>query len=70
MRCEQNGINARWNGTHTYPGDTFKCPNCGTMVLNTGNTTAYENRHHNEQDIYMTESYRHYTTSKTLKLRQ
>ncbi len=70
MTCIENGINARWKGTHTYPGDLFRCNSCGTEILNTGNCNAYHNEKHTEKDIYMTESYRHYTANKTLKLRE
>ena len=64
MTCIKNGVNARWNGTHTYPGDLFQCTSCGTKILNTGNCNAYENKNHNENDLYMTESYEFYIQQK------
>ena len=64
LRCETNGINARWNGTHIYPGDLFKCPVCGIEILNTGSTNAYHNEDHKRADIYMDNSYEYYTTKK------
>jgi len=70
MRCIENGINARWNGTHVYPGDLFKCTDCGVEILNTGNTNAYHSDRHSKKDVYMTESYRYYTVEKNINLRK
>lgn len=40
MKCIKNGINYRWNGSHCYTGDLFKCGSCGVEV---GSTNATPN---------------------------
>lgn len=33
MRCEKNGVGARWGKSHVYASDCFKCPACGHEIL-------------------------------------
>jgi hypothetical protein len=33
MRCDKNEVGARYGTSHVYPGDRFKCPKCGMMIL-------------------------------------
>ena len=43
MRCDKNGVGAHFGGHgHVYPADRFKCPVCGTMVLNTNRSAIYD----------------------------
>ena len=42
MQCVHNGSRIMYNKmTHIYPGDTFKCTECGIEVVNTAGTPAY-----------------------------
>ena len=33
MRCDKNSVGANFGHGHIYPGDRFKCPSCGMMIL-------------------------------------
>lgn len=73
MKCELNGVRCRWNGSHIYPGDLFKCPECGTEIINTGNVNAYHNTTYTDTkyDYYMDSFYdEHVRANETLNLRR
>jgi len=55
MQCEKTGVSARWNITHTYPGDLFRCPSCGHEMLacTTGNC---HDEHIQKYDLFMDET--------------
>jgi len=35
MRCDKNGVGANFGNGYVYPGDRYKCPDCGRMILRT-----------------------------------
>jgi hypothetical protein len=35
MRCHKNSVGAQFGEAHVYPGDMFKCPECGMMIIST-----------------------------------
>jgi len=52
MRCDKNSVGAHFGNGHVYPGDRFKCPKCGMMVLNTNGKADYDPEL-NHQDEYL-----------------
>lgn len=73
MRCTLNGVRCRWNGSHVYPGDLFKCPSCGKETINTGNSNAHVNDTYTdtELDYYMDDFYKnHVAQPQTLNFRR
>ena len=42
LRCQKNGVAANYGNGHTYPGDLFECPECGTQVLLTNAAPYYD----------------------------
>ena len=53
MYCLKNGVGADFGHGHVYAGDTFKCRECGFVILNTGNVNAYQDPEHKCQDEYV-----------------
>jgi hypothetical protein len=52
MICDKNSVGANFGHGHVYPGDRFKCPSCGMMILNT-NGKADLDPEYNHQDEYL-----------------
>jgi len=42
MICDKNGVGANFGHGHVYPGDRFKCPECGKMILATNSNSIYD----------------------------
>ena len=42
MKCDKNEVAARYGESHVYPGDRFKCPKCGRMILATNRTPVHD----------------------------
>lgn len=53
MFCLKNGVGADFSHGHVYPGDTFKCRECGIVILNTGNCTANHDPDYIQQEEYI-----------------
>lgn len=54
MKVIHNGTRCRWNGTHVYNGDLWKCPSCGTEVVNCNSNPCFDNDFKDtSNDIFM-----------------
>ena len=53
MQCIEIGLGARWGESHVYPGDAFECSECGTKIINTGNTCPCPDPTHKIKTIQM-----------------
>lgn len=38
MLCDKNGVGCVCGVEDVYPGDRYKCPECGALVVKTNNT--------------------------------
>ena len=54
MQCSKTGLGARWGNDHVYPGDAFKCSECGTEIIST-NSQPVVDPNHNILTIQMDE---------------
>ena len=42
MRCDKNGVGARYGTAHVYAGDRYICPVCGKMILVTNGRPSHD----------------------------
>jgi DNA-directed RNA polymerase subunit RPC12/RpoP len=42
MLPDKNGVGADYGNGHVYPGDRYKCPECGYMALATNGRPVYD----------------------------
>ena len=42
MFADKNGVGAVWGESHVYPGDRFKCPDCGHEILATNQSAIFD----------------------------
>jgi DNA-directed RNA polymerase subunit RPC12/RpoP len=42
MLCDKNSVGAKFGEAHVYPGDRFKCPDCGFMILSTNRSPIFD----------------------------
>lgn len=52
MICHKNSVGANYGHGHIYPGDRFKCPECGWMIIATNRGPDYDPEL-NHQDEYL-----------------
>ena len=42
MKCEKNGVGARFGESHVYPGDLYVCPECGKKIVLTNKESVHD----------------------------
>lgn len=52
MFCEKNGVGADYGHGHVYPGDLYKCPDCGVLILSTVGKPIQDSNY-STQDSYI-----------------
>jgi len=52
MRCDKNGVGADFGHGHVYPGDRYRCPECGSQILATIGTPISDPGY-NTQEEYL-----------------
>ena len=69
MTCIKTGRVVRYNGTHAYSGDEFKCNKCGSKIV-ICNKNPYHNEILERHDIYMDGDYVDYAPKENINLRK
>ena len=53
MKCIKNGVGFRWNITHVYYGDIYKCPMCNNETAHTNSIPSFNDSMISVNDILM-----------------
>jgi len=50
MLPDKNGVGADYGNGHVYPGDRYKCPECGNMILTTNSRPIYDANYDSQRE--------------------
>ncbi len=42
MLCDKNSVGVKYGRSHVYPGDRFKCPKCGNLIIITNSAPIFD----------------------------